>query len=91
MGLYLNPIAIDFSMQKDSHYVDKTGLLRILNSRIDTENRFLCISRPRRFGKTMAATMIAAYYMKGLNSEAVFSGLDISHDSSYKKCMNNTM
>jgi hypothetical protein len=88
MGIFLNPLSLNFKTQKKSGYVDKSGLISLLNARIDTEDRYVCVSRPRRFGKTMAATMIAAYYMTGLDSDSVFSDLVISKDPSYKIHMN---
>ena len=63
MGVYLNPGSSKFGISLRSEiYVDKSALIGELNPVIDTENRFVCVSRPRRFGKTMAANMLAAYY-----------------------------
>ena len=59
-----------------------------LNGKIGTDDRFLCVSRPRRFGKTMAANMIAAYYSKGCDSHEIFSDLKISKDPSYEENIN---
>ena len=62
MGIYLNPGAGQFLTARSSKiYVDKTMLLRELDEVFGTEQRFVCVSRPRRFGKTMAATMVCAY------------------------------
>ena len=69
-------------------YVDKTELISYMNSVIDTTEKFICNSRPRRFGKTMAADMLTAYYCKNCNSEKMFSGLKISNDNSFKKYLN---
>lgn len=82
MGIYLNPGSSQFQKSINSKiYVDKTGLIQYTNEIINTANRFICISRPRRFGKSMAAEMLAAYYGKG-DSKALFQGLKISgHDS----------
>ena len=63
-------------------------LIALLNGKIGTDDRFLCVSRPRRFGKTMAANMIAAYYSKGCDSHELFSDLKISKDSSYEENIN---
>ena len=69
MGDYLNPGYGKFRMSLNSSiYVDKSELIRELNKVIGTEQRFACISRPRRFGKTMAANMLAAYYSYGTDS-----------------------
>jgi hypothetical protein len=58
MGDYLNPAPMSFQQSRNSKiYVDKTGLLACLNSVVNTDQRFVCVSRPRRFGKTMALKM----------------------------------
>ena len=63
MGSYLNPSSIRFKMSLDSEiYVDKTDMIMHLNAVINTNQRYACVSRPRRFGKTMAADMLCAYY-----------------------------
>ena len=69
MGIYLNPDNIDFRRALNSEiYIDKSELLIQTNKILDTENRFLCVSRPRRFGKSMAANMLTAYYSRGCDS-----------------------
>ena len=89
MGKFLNPGVITMSLDKDDEfYVDKSMLISVLNKRINRRDRFLCVSRPRRFGKTMAANMIAAYYSKGCDSHEIFSDLKISHDPSFEKYIN---
>ena len=63
MGMYLNPGADKFQIALNSPIcVDKTGLLAFLNRVLNTDQRFVCVSRPRRFGKTLTANMVAAYY-----------------------------
>ena len=63
VGMYLNPGADKFQIALNSPiYVDKTGLLAFLNRVLNTDQRFVCVSRPRRFGKTLTANMVAAYY-----------------------------
>ena len=63
MGSYLNPGNKGFRESLNSEiYIDKTGLIEKTNAVIDTRQKFLCVSRPRRFGKSMAADMLAAYY-----------------------------
>ena len=65
MGQYLNPGNAGFARAINSQiYVDMTGMLEYLNSVIDTEQGYVCVTRPRRFGKSIAARMIAAYYSK---------------------------
>ena len=89
MGTYVNPGFDNFnSSRKNKFYVDKSMLIALLNGKIGTDDRFLCVSRPRRFGKTMAANMIAAYYSKGCDSHEIFSDLKISKDSSYEENIN---
>ena len=89
MGTYVNPTIDNFSSSKNSRfYVDKSMLIALLNEKIGTDDRFLCVSRPRRFGKTMAANMIAAYYSKGCDSHELFSDLKISKDPSFEENVN---
>ena len=58
MGIYLNPGSAMFQKSlKSKIYVDKSGLLAILNELVDTEQWYVCVSRPRRFGKSMAAKL----------------------------------
>ncbi|MCC8138084.1 MAG: ATP-binding protein [Clostridiales bacterium] len=81
MGIYLNPNNKDFGMALNSEiYVDKTMLIKLTNKVICTEQRFVSVSRPRRFGKSMAANMLTAYYSRGCDSEKMFSGLKINND-----------
>ncbi|MBQ5452004.1 MAG: AAA family ATPase, partial [Bacteroidales bacterium] len=79
---------IDFESIKNSNFIDKSGLLNVLNNNIGTENKFLCISRPRRFGKSVAAKMAYAYYDRSCNSENLFEGLEITKSPDYKKHLN---
>lgn len=75
MGVYVNPGNLSFQIAVNSKiYVDKTGLLSYTNDVINTEQRFMCVSRPRRFGKSMAAEMLAAYYSKACDSSSLFAG-----------------
>ena len=79
---------IDFESIKNSNFIDKSGLLNVLNNSIGTENKFLCISRPRRFGKSVAAKMAYAYYDRSCNSEELFEGLEITKSPDYKTHLN---
>ncbi len=89
MGICLNPDNLSFTEALRSEiYVDKTGLLVYTNKVLGTEQKYICISRPRRFGKTMAAEMLAAYYSRGCDSEDLFDGLRIAAASSYKTHLN---
>lgn len=89
MGIYLNPGNGGFKRAINSEiYVDKTGLLEYTNKALGTEQCFICVSRPRRFGKSMAANMLAAYYSRGCESEKTFQGYDIEKSQSFKKYLN---
>ena len=89
MGRFVNPDSSAFQVALNSRiYVDKTGLIEYTNSVLDTTNAYICNSRPRRFGKSYAANMLAAYYSKGADSERMFSGLRISKDVDFKKHLN---
>ena len=69
-------------------YVDKTGLLDYTNSVLGTTDAYICNSRPRRFGKSYAANMLAAYYSKGCDSEKMFSELDIAKTENFALHLN---
>lgn len=89
MGIYLNPGNEQFTVSVNSElYVDKTELIKYTNSRIGKDRPLICSSRPRRFGKTMAVTMLAAYYSKGCHSEKLFAGLKISQNEFFKGHLN---
>ena len=89
MGIYVNPGNTAFKEALNSMiYVDKSGLISYTNSVLNTKQKNLCVSRPRRFGKSMAADMLVAYYSKGCDSEELFTGLKISEESSCKRHMN---
>ena len=89
MGKYINPNnesfrnAINFEI-----YIDKSGLIKQLNKVLGTEQKFICVSRARRFGKSVTAGMLKAYYSKGCNSEDLFRGLEIEKESTYRKHLN---
>ena len=69
MGIYLNPSNDLFAEAiRSKIYIDKTGLLSYVNSVLQTTQKYICVSRPRRFGKTMAANMLTAYYSRGCDS-----------------------
>ena len=69
-------------------YVDKTGLIALINRRINTPRKLVCISRPRRFGKSYAAKMLCAYYDYTCDSHGLFDSYEISRDSSYEANIN---
>lgn len=89
MGIYLNTGLKKFnSALKSKIYIDKTGFLEYTNSVLNTENSCICFSRPRRFGKSITAAMLAAYYGKGADSGALFDDKKIAQSSDYQKYRN---
>ncbi len=89
MGIYLNPDNRGFwKAVRSEIYVDKTGLITVTNKCINTEQQHICVSRPRRFGKSMALKMLAAYYSCGCESADLFRGLKIEQDESFPEHLN---
>ena len=70
MGMFVNPDNSAFQAALNAQiYVDKSGLLVYTNRVLASTDAFICNSRPRRFGKSITANMLAAYYSKGCDSE----------------------
>lgn len=89
MGLYVDRGNESFKIALNSKiYIDKTGLLKYTNEVIGTEQNRICVSRPRRFGKSMAADMISAYYDKSCDSKELFDRYCISKAKDYVKHLN---
>ena len=89
MGRFVNPENSAFQNAVNCEiYIDKTGLIELTNRFLSTPQAFICNSRPRRFGKSMAANMLAAYYSKGCDSRELFAGLQIEKNSDYEKYLN---
>ncbi len=88
MGQFIDNGNFAFQRIKNSDFVDKSGLLNILNKNLDTESSFMCISRPRRFGKSVAAKMAYAYYDRKSDSKELFNGLEITKSPDYEKHLN---
>ena len=89
MGIYLNPPADAFeAILREKIYVDKSGLIAYTNSVLNSSRMLTCFSRPRRFGKSYAAKMLAAYYSKGADSDFLFQGLEISGTDTYTDHLN---
>ena len=89
MGSYLNPGSKGFRESLNSAiYVDKTAMIEKTNAVVDTRQKFLCVSRPRRFGKSMAADMLAAYYGREADSAKLFDQLAVSRAKTYRKFLN---
>ena len=88
MGTYINLGNAGFQRVRNSEYVDKSGLIAIVNSTLFTERSFSCVSRSRRFGKSIAAKMLCAYYDHSCDSRALFADLSIASDPSFEKHLN---
>lgn len=89
MGIYLNPGNENFKeIVSREIYVDKTMLINDVNEIMEKSNKYICISRPRRFGKTIAQNMLTAYYSKGCDSRELFSGYKIEQEPSFEKHLN---
>ena len=88
MGTYLNPGNKGFQKILQSEYVDKTGMIALINKTIGTTGMLTCISRPRRFGKSMALEMLASYYSSGCDSRELFAGFKIENDESFPEHLN---
>ena len=89
MGSYLNPGSTAFQGSLRSQiYIDKSGLIEKTNTVLGTEQKYVCVSRPRRFGKSMAANMLAAYYDRDCDTKEFFDKLKISQSEEYLKHLN---
>ena len=89
MGIYVNPGNYEFELAlNDFIYIDKTELIAHTNDRLGRASRYLCVSRPRRFGKSMAADMLVAYYSRGCGSKELFAGKKIEKDPSFYQHLN---
>ena len=89
MGILVNPDNLAFQVALNSEiYVDKSGLIKYTNKVLNTLQAYICNSRPRRFGKSITANMLTAYYSRGCNSEEMFAGLEIGKSADFKKHLN---
>lgn len=88
MGNYLNPGNSGFEAIRKTPYVDKSGLISLINHTIGIKQMLTCISRPRRFGKSFAAQMLCAYYDKTCDSAPLFQDLIIAQDPQYREHLN---
>ena len=91
MTYFLNSITIinQFTKTtKEKYFVDKSALIGKMNESVGTASQYICITRPRRFGKTINAMMLASYYSKNANFKSLFDKLKISKSSSYLKHLN---
>ncbi len=88
MGTYLNPGNKGFQEILRSEYVDKTGLIALINKTVGTMEKLTCVSRPRRFGKSYAAKMLCAYYDCSCDSHALFDDKEIAKIEGYLTHLN---
>ena len=93
MSYFLNNVDRNnqfIKMTKDEYFVDKSELIAKLNTLVGTAKQFVCITRPRRFGKSINAAMLASYYSKNLDTKDIFDKLAVSKCDSYKKHLKQT-
>ena len=88
MGTYINRGNGEFRDIVTHEYVDKTSLIPLINATLNSENRYSCVTRCRRFGKSMAAKMLCAYYDKSCDSRELFVGLNAEKDKSFETYLN---
>ena len=89
MGTFVNPDNSAFQVALNSEiYVDKTGLIGYTNKVMNTLQGYICNSRPRRFGKSITANMLTAYYSKGCDSKEMFANLEIRKHPDFEKYLN---
>ena len=89
MGIYLNPRNDSYEEICNSDiFVDKSELISFTNNRIRKSGKYICVSRPRRFGKSVNLNMLAAYYSRGCDSRKMFEGLKISETEDWDKHLN---
>ena len=86
--MYINIGNAGFQSARNGEYVDKSGLIRIVNSTLNSKRRFSCVTRARRFGKSMAAEMLCAYYDHSCDSRKLFCDLEIAGDVSFEQHLN---
>ena len=86
--MYVNVDNHLFKRVRNSEYVDKSELIALTNKVIDTEDQYICVTRPRRFGKSVTVKMLNAYYSKGCVSKALFSDLKIASSPDFESHLN---
>ncbi len=87
MGNYLNTTAVCDAYNREFHspyFVDKSLMLEQLMPRVETSTNYICITRPRRFGKSVMANMIASFFSRVCNAEYLFDQLKIAKSDFYK-------
>lgn len=88
MGIYINLGNTGFQSARNGEYIDKSGLIAEVNRSLFTERRFSCVSRCRRFGKSLAAKMLCAYYDMSCQSRSLFEDLEIAKEASFDRYLN---
>ena len=91
MSIYLNsrkPYENFKELVNEEYYVDKSKIISMLNKKISTKGKYICVTRPRRFGKSSVADMIGAYYSKAVDSKDLFNKLNISKCKTYEDNIN---
>ncbi len=91
MGVYLNSktaYTLYKSETEKPYFVDKTRLLEELFPLVQTGNNHICITRPRRFGKTVTANMIASFFSRAQDAKDIFQSLQVSEADEYEKYRN---
>ena len=89
MGMFVNPDNSAFQVALNSEiYIDKSGLINYTNKVLNTLQGYICNSRPRRFGKSVTANMLTAYYSRGCNSKELFGKFEIAKDKDFEKYLN---
>ena len=91
MSIYLNtskPLENYKELFNEKYFIDKSQIIELLNDRISTKSKYVCITRPRRFGKSSVADMLGAYYSKAVDSKGIFNKLNISKVSEYEEYLN---
>lgn len=89
MGIYINPGNENLKIDLNSKiFVDKSLFIKKISDFINTDCRFICVSRPRRFGKTMIGNLMKAYFSKGCDSKEIFENLKIANDPCFEENLN---
>ncbi len=88
MGAYVNPGNDGFKEIVSGEYFDKSGIIGIINDRLETNEKLICVSRPRRFGKSYVVDMLSAYYDCTCDSHGLFEKLEIASLDSYEENIN---
>ena len=88
MGIFINTGNEAFQSARNGEYVDKSGLIAIINSTLFSERRFSCVTRSRRFGKSLAARMLCAYYDRSCQSRELFADLEIASHLTFEQHLN---